>query len=166
MSDSTTVALLVFARVIEHRNLLKKHGKDAVWLCNSLKPIVVEKLTNAGILIKGALASVIEKAGKLTLFVAGSPVLCVCLLVGTSVLVQLGLEVVGHKTSGRVAGALGVSAAGGVAAFFMAPAVLPVAAGVAAGFGVWSAVDRLREMYAESEKIVHCHNVVVLDCKG
>lgn len=149
-----TVVLLVFCNRVEQQGLLTEFKITAAKLCEHLKPILLEKLTNAGIALKAATASIIENAGRLIFTVCSSPVFWVLLVAAAGVGAQCELERRGRKDAGRAAGATGTAIAGGLAAFFMAPAALPVLAGAAAGFGVWSAVDKLRSMWTEEKGIV------------
>ena len=119
-------------------------------LYEALKPVLQQKLKDAGIAIRGAVASVVQEI----YCVAASPLFWVCLAAGTAVLAQLGLEYLGRPEAGRAVGALGNTAARGLAGFFFAPAVIPVAAGALMGFGAWSAVDKLRGIYSSTSNCI------------
>ena len=144
-------ALLIFARELVKQipKLKEKYGIDVPQLYEALKPVLLQKLKEAGIAIRGAVASVVQEGGKLIYCLAASPLFWVCLTAGAAVLTQLGLEYLGRPEAGRAVGALGIAAAGGLAGFFFAPAVIPVAAGALMGFGAWSAVDKLRGITSE-----------------
>ena len=148
MSDVVPAsALLIFARTLVRSipELTKKCGIDAKQLYDSLKPILLQKLTDAGIAIIGAVASVVQRGGKLIYSVATHPLFCVCLTAGIAVLGQLGLEKLGYRKTGRVFGATGMAIAGGLAGFILAPAALPVAVGALVGLSAWTAGDILRD---------------------
>ena len=148
---SEVVPLLVFATELVNQvpELKEKYGIDVPELYEALKPVLQQKLKDAGIPIQGAVALVVQEGGKLIYYVAASPFFWVYLAAGAAVLAQLRLEYLGHPVAGRRVGAVGITAAGDLAGFIFAPAFIPVFAGALMGFGAWSAVDKLRGITSE-----------------
>ena len=153
LSKDQLNALWAFASILVNNQYVRKSVR---WLFDKLKTILLPRIT-AG--LEAALASVKIACGKLTLFVAANPMLCV-ILVGTSVsaLAQLGLEKAGYNTAGRVAGGVGMALTGGAVGLLCPPAGAAMlayagAAGVGglAGFGLWNLVDWAR--YGVSKEI-------------
>ena len=164
MSDFSYSALLVFCKILANRGLLDEVGGDAVWLYNALKPVLLEKAAQAAISLKGAIASVVEKGANLIYYLAGSQVFWVSLAAGVSVLAQLRLEKAGYPTAGKVAGATGLIATGAAVGLLLVPGAAPlvaagaIATGGFAGFGVWSAFDKLKTWSTNANvKEIHVH---------
>jgi hypothetical protein len=150
MSDVVPVsALLVFARtLVKLIPEIKPICGGVQQLCNNLKPVLLQKLKDAGI-DQNTLASVVQEGGKLIYAVAGHPLFLVTLAAGTAVLAQLGLEYAGYKPAGQLAGVAGITATGSLVGYLLAPIIaapvaVPVAVGAVVGALAWTAVDVLR----------------------